>query len=141
MQASYVESSFYNIYYKNSQNNMGNGQTHNNNSKKLRFAPDVDTEESAFGFDPPAVESGNEIAMKTGIGFKSGFKKVPFKSDNSNNDLNNVNPVENMANEVLVNCNAIFDKKLVSDKMLKKGEGKTTAGSGKTNLQMYQTLL
>lgn len=69
MHASYLESSFYNVYYKNSQ--MASGTQ---NNKKIRFAEDQD--ESNFGLEPPTLENGQDLAMKTGIGFKSGFKKL-----------------------------------------------------------------
>ncbi len=75
MQASYLESSFYNVYYKNSQMAGALG-----GSKKIRFAEDHD--ESNFGLEPPALENGQELAMKTGIGFKSGFKKLNGKGNN-----------------------------------------------------------
>lgn len=42
-----------------------------------------------------------------------------------------------MAAEVLVNCNAVINKNNIHEKILKKGDGKTTAGSGLTNVQVY----
>lgn len=46
--------------------------------------------------------------------------------------------LDNMAGDILTSCNAVVDK---DSNYLKKGEGKTTAGSGLTNYQVYNNLL
>lgn len=58
------------------------------------------------------------------------MKKI---KDKKGDKEGNLSPVDNMANEVLANCNAVVNKKDVGERILKKGEGKTTAGSGLTN--------
>lgn len=84
MQASYTDSSFYNMYYRNSTINEPKG---NNGviaaaqgKKQLRFANDTgDQDDSNFGLDEPSMAGGigseNVSQRTTGIGFKGIGKK------------------------------------------------------------------
>lgn len=136
MQASYMESSFYNMYYKNSTINNPNG-----GNKKIRFANDTgDQDDSNFGLEVPSLEGVGEInQLKPGFNAKTQLKKSP-KNENPHN-ITNLSQIDNMAGEVLVNCNAVVSKSKYHNQILMKGDGKTIAGSGKTNYEIYSQIM
>eukprot|EP00347_Sterkiella_histriomuscorum_P023700 403333690 len=158
MRASYTDSSFYNMYYRNSTINdpktggAGINQQNVQNKKQLRFANDTgDQDDSNFGLDMPSLDdlgSENGTMRGTAQGFKGIGKKggpaaigLKLQKDNNPQNITNQSQIEGIASDVLVNCNAVVNKNNFTEKMLKKGQGKLTAGSGKTNIQIYQQLL
>ncbi|CDW89488.1 UNKNOWN [Stylonychia lemnae] len=134
MQASYMESSFYNMYYRNSVLNDPKG-----GSKKLRFAGDIDQDDSNFGLDVPSLEIADSLDKKT-QGKPLIKKNTKLSNDNPHN-ITSTSQIDLMATEMLNQCNAVVNSKISHDKILKKGEGKTTSGSGKTNLEIYSQLM
>jgi hypothetical protein len=76
MHASYTESSFYNMYYRNSTINDPKGTAVQGGGKKLRFANESGgTDDSNFGLDAPTMDgiAGEGMNMKNlgSIGLKN----------------------------------------------------------------------
>lgn len=55
--------------------------------------------------------------------------------------VNNRDKIEHAALEILHSCNAVVDSSHTTEKMLKKGEGRTIGGDGHSNYQVYSDLL